>query len=82
MEDLAADRVRHANVPSLVAGVSDHGARTVTASGTAPVTGSSSFRIALANSTDALPEIARLLSDLQHPLTRDDLASEIDAFAA
>jgi D-alanyl-D-alanine carboxypeptidase len=37
---------------------------------------------ALANCTDALPEIAGLLSDLQRPLTGDDLAAEIDAFAA
>ncbi|HEY3955041.1 MAG TPA: serine hydrolase domain-containing protein [Streptosporangiaceae bacterium] len=38
--------------------------------------------VALANHTDALPEIARLLSDLQHPLTGDELAAQIDAFAA
>jgi CubicO group peptidase (beta-lactamase class C family) len=38
--------------------------------------------VALANRTDALPEIARLLSDLQHTLTGDDLTTEIDAFAA
>jgi D-alanyl-D-alanine carboxypeptidase len=38
--------------------------------------------VALANRTDALPEIARLLSDLQYPLTGDDLTTEIDAFAA
>jgi CubicO group peptidase (beta-lactamase class C family) len=38
--------------------------------------------VALANRTDALPEVARLLSDLQHPLTGDDLATDIDAFAA
>lgn len=38
--------------------------------------------IALANHTDALPELARLLSDLQQPLTGDDLAAQIDAFAA
>jgi D-alanyl-D-alanine carboxypeptidase len=37
---------------------------------------------ALANCTDALPEIANLLSDLQHPFTGDDLATQIDAFAA
>lgn len=37
---------------------------------------------ALANRADALPEIARLLSDLQHPLTGDQLTTEIDAFAA
>ena len=36
----------------------------------------------LANCTAALPEIARLLSDLQYPLTGDDLTTEIDAFAA
>ena len=38
--------------------------------------------VALANRTDALPEIARLLSDLQYPLTGDVLSAEIDAFAA
>ena len=38
--------------------------------------------VALANRTDALPEVARLLSDLQYPLTGDDLTTEIDAFAA
>jgi D-alanyl-D-alanine carboxypeptidase len=38
--------------------------------------------VALANQTQALPEIARLLSDLQLPLTGDDLAAGIDAFAA
>jgi D-alanyl-D-alanine carboxypeptidase len=38
--------------------------------------------VALANRTDALPEVARLLSDLQHPHTGDDLATQIDAFAA
>jgi len=41
--------------------------------------------VALANRTDALPEIARLLRllrDLQHPLTGDDLATQIDAFAS
>lgn len=38
--------------------------------------------VALANHTDALPEIARLLCDLQHPLTGDELAAQIDAFAA
>ena len=37
---------------------------------------------ALANRTDALPEIARILSDLQHPFTGDDLTTRIDAFAA
>lgn len=38
--------------------------------------------VALANQAHALPEIARLLSDLQHPLTGDDLSKEIDDFAA
>jgi D-alanyl-D-alanine carboxypeptidase len=38
--------------------------------------------VALANRTDALPEVARLLSDLQRPLTGDDLAMQLDAFAA
>jgi CubicO group peptidase (beta-lactamase class C family) len=38
--------------------------------------------VAVASHTDALPEIARLLSDLQHPLTGDELAAQIDAFAA
>jgi CubicO group peptidase (beta-lactamase class C family) len=38
--------------------------------------------VALANQEHALPEIARLLSDLQQPLTGDDLARAIDAFAA
>jgi CubicO group peptidase (beta-lactamase class C family) len=38
--------------------------------------------VALASKTDALPAIARVLSDLQHPLTGDDLSREIDAFAA
>ena len=38
--------------------------------------------VALANRTDALPEVARLLSDLQHAVTGDDLATQIDAFAA
>jgi D-alanyl-D-alanine carboxypeptidase len=38
--------------------------------------------VALAAEQDALPEIARLLSDLQRPLTGDDLARAIDAFAA
>jgi CubicO group peptidase (beta-lactamase class C family) len=38
--------------------------------------------VALANRTGALPEVARLLSDLQYPLTGDDLTTEIDSFAA
>jgi len=38
--------------------------------------------VALANRADALPEIARILSDLQHPFTGDDLATQIDDFAA
>ncbi len=38
--------------------------------------------VALACRADALPAVARLLSDLQQPLTGDDLSHEIDAFAA
>jgi CubicO group peptidase (beta-lactamase class C family) len=38
--------------------------------------------VALASGTDALPAVAGLLSDLQQPLTGDDLSQEIDAFAA
>jgi D-alanyl-D-alanine carboxypeptidase len=38
--------------------------------------------VAIANCTDALPEIARILSDLQHPFTGDDLTTQIDTFAA
>lgn len=38
--------------------------------------------VALAGSTDALPEIASLLSDLQHSRTGDDLTAGIDTFAA
>lgn len=38
--------------------------------------------VALARRTQDLPVIARLLSDLQQPLTGDDLSREIDAFAA
>ncbi len=38
--------------------------------------------VALASRTDALPAIACLLSDLQQPLTGDNLARDIDAFAA
>jgi D-alanyl-D-alanine carboxypeptidase len=38
--------------------------------------------VALASRTDALPAIARVLSDLQRPLTGDDLSREIDTFAA
>jgi D-alanyl-D-alanine carboxypeptidase len=38
--------------------------------------------VALASRADALPEIARVLSDLQQPLTGDDLSREIEAFAA
>jgi D-alanyl-D-alanine carboxypeptidase len=45
-----------------------------------PDHGHASF--ALANCTDALPEIAGLLSDLQRALTGDELAERIDAFAA
>jgi len=39
-------------------------------------------RVVLASKTDALPAIARVLSDLQQPLTGDDLSRKIDAFAA
>lgn len=38
--------------------------------------------VALANETNALPEIARILSDLQRDLTGEDLSGEINAFAA
>jgi D-alanyl-D-alanine carboxypeptidase len=38
--------------------------------------------VALANQTDALPAVARVLSDLQQSLTTDDLTHQIDAFAA
>jgi CubicO group peptidase (beta-lactamase class C family) len=40
--------------------------------------------VALASQTDALPGVARLLSELQQqqPLTGDDLSHEINAFAA
>jgi D-alanyl-D-alanine carboxypeptidase len=38
--------------------------------------------VALANQTQALPEIARLLNGLQHPLTLDHIADEILTFAA
>jgi D-alanyl-D-alanine carboxypeptidase len=38
--------------------------------------------IVLTNQTYALPAAARLLSDMQKPLTGDDLAYAIDAFAA
>ena len=38
--------------------------------------------VALASQADALPEIGRVLSDLQRPLTGDDLSREIEAFAA
>jgi D-alanyl-D-alanine carboxypeptidase len=38
--------------------------------------------VALANQANALPAIARIISDLQQPLTADDLAVQIDAFAA
>ncbi|MEV0720384.1 serine hydrolase domain-containing protein [Asanoa sp. NPDC050611] len=38
--------------------------------------------VVLANQQDALPAAARLLSDLQRPLTGDDLADAIDGFAA
>jgi CubicO group peptidase (beta-lactamase class C family) len=37
--------------------------------------------VALANEEHALPEIAGILGDLQRPLTGDDLAAAIDAFA-
>ncbi|WP_354638253.1 serine hydrolase domain-containing protein [Kitasatospora camelliae] len=38
--------------------------------------------VALANEDGALPALARLLSDLQRPVTGDDLAPAVDAFAA
>lgn len=38
--------------------------------------------VALANDAQALPEVAGILSDLQRPLTGDDMAAAIDAFAA
>ncbi|MGH3249615.1 MAG: serine hydrolase domain-containing protein [Trebonia sp.] len=38
--------------------------------------------VALASQADALPGGARLLSELQRPLTGDDLSREINAFAA
>lgn len=38
--------------------------------------------VALAADSDALPAEARILSDLQHDLTGDDMAAAIDAFAA
>lgn len=38
--------------------------------------------VALASQAQALPELAALLSDLQRPLTGDDLAARIDSFAA
>ena len=38
--------------------------------------------VAVANQTNALPAIARVLSDLQQPLTGNDLSHQIDAFAA
>ena len=38
--------------------------------------------VVLTNQQQALPAAARLLSDLQRPLTGDDLAEAIDAFAA
>lgn len=38
--------------------------------------------VALANQESALPALARLLSDLQQPLTGDDIAEAVDDFAA
>ena len=38
--------------------------------------------VALAASSDALPSGAKLLSELQRPLTGDDLTELIDGFAA
>lgn len=38
--------------------------------------------VALAGDSDALPEQARVLSDVQRDLTGDDLAAAIDGFAA
>lgn len=38
--------------------------------------------VALAGQETALPALARLLSDMQQPLTGDDIAEAVDAFAA
>lgn len=38
--------------------------------------------VALSNQESALPALARLLSDMQQPLTGDDLAEAVDDFAA
>ncbi|MFI6048898.1 serine hydrolase domain-containing protein [Streptomyces violascens] len=38
--------------------------------------------VALANQETGLPALARLLSDMQQPLTGDDIAQAVDAFAA
>ncbi|WP_438289808.1 serine hydrolase domain-containing protein [Streptomyces sp. HUAS TT7] len=38
--------------------------------------------VALANQETALPALARLLSDMQQPLTGDDIAKAVDDFAA
>jgi D-alanyl-D-alanine carboxypeptidase len=38
--------------------------------------------VALAHHEEALPALAAVLSDLQHPFTGDDLSAAIDAFAA
>ncbi len=38
--------------------------------------------VALANQQQALPALARLVSDLQRPLTGDDLTAAVDGFAA
>ncbi|MFI5931772.1 serine hydrolase domain-containing protein [Actinoplanes sp. NPDC051494] len=38
--------------------------------------------VVLTNRQDALPEVARTLSDMQFPLTGDDLTAAIDGFAA
>ncbi|WP_245988452.1 hypothetical protein [Flexivirga caeni] len=38
--------------------------------------------MALAANTNALPEIAQLLSDLQRPMTGDELGDAINEFAA
>ncbi|HEV7451895.1 MAG TPA: serine hydrolase, partial [Pseudonocardiaceae bacterium] len=38
--------------------------------------------VLLTNQQHALPAVARVLSDMQQPLTGDDLATDIDRFAA
>jgi len=38
--------------------------------------------VIVANQEHALPALAKVLSDMQQPLTEDDLAMAIDLFAA